>query len=129
MTTKYFIPVFITAVWSFSLAMEGYSCTRISIEKEARLNRDPLRYALIAPKHHVEEKYDEAVRLTDDPKLVMSEGEMFVLTSKFDYDRASPEKIEKYYRKLKSLGMQDLPPLWDKRVQTTDLKERAHLSR
>lgn len=115
--TRWFIPAFICAVWVFSLSLEGYSCTRIRMEKEARLNRT-LKYSFLLIRHGVEAKYEEAAKLTDSPKSVMSDGEMFVLNEHFDYDRSSIAEIERYYRKLKALGVAGLPPLWDPNVRS-----------
>ena len=124
MTGTKIIVVFMGGVWAACLLLEGISCQHISMEKEAKLNRDPLRIALTSLKMNVLGKYQKARDLAGDPHALMSNGEVFVLTSKFDYDTASPEQIEAYYKALQKAGVKDLPPLWDKEIRTAPLPRR-----
>ena len=121
MKCSYILPFFVVVLWVVVLVLESISSETIDISGKARIN-PAVRQAIVTIQMNTAYKYEQARALADEPASLLTPADRFVLTEKFDYDKARFKAIRSYYQKLSTLRDGDMPPFLDKTVTVSPLR-------
>jgi len=121
MKAGYILPIFLVVAWTVVLVLESISSATIDMNGKARIN-PAVRQAIATIQLNTAYKYERARTLADDPLSLLTPADRFVLTERFDYDKARFKAIRSYYQKLSTLRDGDMPPFLDKTVTVSPLR-------
>jgi len=121
MKAGYILPIFLVVAWTVVLVLESISSATIDMNGKARIN-PAVRQAIATIQLNTAYKYERARTLADDPLSLLTPADRFVLTERFDYDKARFKAIRAYYQKLSTLRDGDMPPFLDKTVTVSPLR-------
>jgi hypothetical protein len=121
MKCSYILPIFLVVAWTVVLVLESISSETIDMNGKARIN-PAVRDAIVTIQMNTVYKYERARTLAAEPAALLTQADRFVLSERFDYDKARFKAIRAYYQKLSALRDGDMPPFLDKTVTVSPLR-------